>query len=186
MRQASKKYTSVYKKVYKTNTKHKQYGTSQLERDFASEYLDKLGLKYIYQYEAKEIGRFYDFAIIYDDGNELLTEKKDGIKCIKQYNNNFYRIEALIEVDGDWFHSNKELVKENEMNPMQKHNKKIDEFKNRYAAMKCIPLIRIWEHDIRKNHKEVENMLIERLTISKEKILLKENKKKNPKKLIKK
>ena len=182
MRQASKKNISYKKnnKPFLKNKYHKKYGTSQLERDFASEYLDKLGLKYIYQYEAKEIGRFYDFAIIYDDGNKLLYEDKDGINSVKQYDNVFYRIEALIEVDGDWFHSNKNLVKENEMNPMQKHNKKVDEYKNKYAALKCIPLIRIWEYDIRNNYKDVEKTLIDRLTLSKEKILLKENKKKNP------
>ena len=66
------------------------------------------------------------------------------------------------------------------MNPMQKHNKRIDEYKNKYAALKCLPLIRIWEHDIRNNIIEVRKMLIERLTISKDKIILKENKKKKP------
>ena len=83
MEQASKKNINVNRKKYsnvKTNY-HRKYGTSQLERDFASEYLDKLGLKYIYQYEAKEIGRFYDFAIIYDEivGSRLVRLEKNAV-----------------------------------------------------------------------------------------------------------
>ena len=47
--------------------KHPKYGTSKLEEDFARDFLDKLGVKYIYQFEAKDIGRFYDFAILLGD-----------------------------------------------------------------------------------------------------------------------
>jgi hypothetical protein len=153
----------------KKNTKKKEYGTSKLERDFAAEYLDKLGLKYIYQYKAKEIGRYYDFAIIYDDGNDLIEEVKDGIRCVKQ-EGQFFRIQVLIEVDGDWYHSNKRIVNESEMNPMQKHNKRIDEYKNKYAAENSIVLLRIWEYDIRNNKKDVEKKLRDNLTTCEEKI----------------
>ena len=41
-----------------TKKKHKDYGTSKLEEKFAKNFLDKLGIKYVYQYEAKSIGRF--------------------------------------------------------------------------------------------------------------------------------
>lgn len=53
------------KNVKKENKKqiHPQYGTSKLEEDFAHNFLDKLGVKYIYQFEAKDIGRFFDFYL---------------------------------------------------------------------------------------------------------------------------
>ena len=43
--------------------KHAQYGTSKLEEDFARDFLDKLGIEYVYQYEAKDIKRYFDFFI---------------------------------------------------------------------------------------------------------------------------
>lgn len=59
----NKKYNKK-KKTKKVVTKqHKQYGTSKLEEKFAREYLDKLGVEYIYQFEAKDIKRFYDFYL---------------------------------------------------------------------------------------------------------------------------
>lgn len=53
------------KNVKKENRKqiHPQYGTSKLEEDFAHNFLDKLGVKYTYQFEAKGIGRFFDFYL---------------------------------------------------------------------------------------------------------------------------
>lgn len=66
------------KKNKKVVTKqHKQYGTSKLEKRFAKEYLDALGVEYTYQFEAKDIGRFYDFYL-----------PKENL---------------LIEVDGDYY-----------------------------------------------------------------------------------
>ena len=62
------------------------------------------------------------------------------------------------------------------MNPMQKHNKRVDEYKNRWAAEHGIPLIRIWEKDIREKPNEVIKQLKERLYIEDKKKLLIENK----------
>lgn len=47
----------------KQKKKHPQYGTSKLEEDFAKEFLEKLKVPYQYQFEAKDIGRFYDFYL---------------------------------------------------------------------------------------------------------------------------
>jgi very-short-patch-repair endonuclease len=69
MRQPIKKQKNnkivAIKNVKKENKKqiHPQYGTSKLEEDFAHNFLDKLGVKYIYQFEAKDIGRFFDFYL---------------------------------------------------------------------------------------------------------------------------
>lgn len=42
---------------------HKEYGTSNLEERFAREFLDKLGIEYVYQYKAETIGRYFDFYL---------------------------------------------------------------------------------------------------------------------------
>lgn len=57
-----KKIIKEEKIVTKNKPKFK-YGTSKLEKDFANNFLSKLGVKYEYQYEAKDIGRFYDFYL---------------------------------------------------------------------------------------------------------------------------
>lgn len=157
IKSSSKKNTKGGRR--KNNSKQK-YGTSKLEVDFAREFLDKLGLKYIYEYEAKDIGRFYDFAVpLYQEFNYEMTET-NGIKHIKQesYNpkNGFM---FFVETDGGFFHSDPRVVNEKKLNPMQKHNKFVDFVKDKWCDLHCIPLLRIWEEDIRKNPKKVFEML---------------------------
>ena len=104
-----------------------------------------LGVKYTRQYEAKSIGRFYDFAIFTPNCN-------GNVNCM-----------ILVEIDGSWFHSDPRLVDEDKMNPMQKKNKRVDELKDKWALTNGIPIIRIWEKDIRENPSEVMKMLKARL-----------------------
>lgn len=142
-----KKKPIIYKK------KHPQYGTSKLEQDFAEQFLNKLGVEYIYQFEAKDIGRFYDFAI-------LGKKDKDG------------NIEnggkpLLIEVDGDYWHHNPDTQGE-KMNRTQIRSQRIDEYKNKWALLHGFPIMRIWESDIRKRPKEVMKKLKERLHLLEE------------------
>ena len=131
---------------------HPKFGTSKLEEDFAKDFLDKLGVKYIYQFEAKDIGRFYDFYL-------------------PEHN-------IIVECDGSWYHSDPRLVKEENMNPMQKHNKRVDEYKDKWALMHGIPIMRIWEKDIREDPKMVMNELKKRLYKETEKKTLIEKKNK--------
>lgn len=147
--------------VSKTRTVRKtvRIGTSKLEEDFARDFLDKLGVKYIYQFEAKDIGRFYDFAVILND--EMTTGSI-----------------LLIEIDGGYYHSDPRVVDEGKLNPMQKHNKRVDEHKDRWALMHGIPLIRIWEKDIRENPKMVMEELKKRLYIQDKKVTVTERKNK--------
>lgn len=126
----SKFNTKVKTKKGKPHKKH-LYGTSKLEQDFAREYLDVIGVKYIYQFEAKDIGRFYDF---------FLPEEN-----------------LLIEVDGNYYHSYGLTYEQ--MSPMQKRNKRVDELKDKWALMHSIPLLRFWEHDIRNNPELIFNQL---------------------------
>lgn len=130
------------KKVKKTTPRgkrpHPKYGTSKLEDRFAREFLDKLGYTYVRQYEAKDIGRFYDFAVKQENGAVV-----------------------LLETDGDYFHGHG--LTHEEKSPMQKHNEWVDKVKDQWAAEHGIPLIRIWEHDINDNPSNVTKMLLERI-----------------------
>lgn len=146
----------VNKNISKQKKSHPKFGTSKLERDFAKNFLAKLGVRYVYQFEAKDIGRFYDFYLP---------------------NSNL-----LIEIDGSYHHSDPRVVKESEMNPMQKHNKRVDELKDKWALLHSIPLMRIWEYDIRNNPEEVMKQLKERLYIEDKKVELKQSKKKRGRK----
>lgn len=163
-------------RVIKRTAKQK-YGTSKLELDFARDFLDKLGVKYIYQYEAKDIGRFFDFAVTaYTDIN-FIMEEKDGITCIKQEGQNV-PISFLIEVDGSYFHSDPRIVDERKLNPMQKHNKVVDFVKDRWCGLHGLPLLRIWEYDIRHNQKKVFDELYKYLGDGYKKKRIRDNKRK--------
>lgn len=147
--------TNKIKKVKSQSSQNKkkrkqEYGTSKLEEKFAKEFLDKLGVKYVYQYKAESIGRYFDF---------YLPE-----------------VRLLIEVDGDFYHAYGKIREE--MSPMQKKNTRVDEHKNKWALMHGIPILRIWEHDINKNPSEVMKVLKEKIGDCSEKIKLEENKKK--------
>ena len=140
----------IKRNIARSKKPHPKYGTSKLEKRFAKEFLEKLGIKYEEQFEAKDIKRFYDF---------YLPE---------------YRV--LIEVDGDFYHSYGKVYEE--MNPMQKRNARVDKIKDNWALEHGIPLIRIWEHDINENPQKVMKILEERFDIALEKRRIEENKRK--------
>lgn len=141
---------------YKVKTKRKKpisdkdLDGSGLETYFKENILDKLGVKYIQQFEAKSIGRFYDF---------YLPESQ-----------------VLIEVDGSYWHSDPRIY-EKPMNVIQKRNKRVDKIKDVWALANGYVLIRIWESDIRKDPANVMKMLSERLHVQTEVVLLAESKK---------
>ena len=150
MKQPIKKGKKIEGKKPKTKTRlrkpngklervHPKFGTSKLEQDFAEQFLDKLGVEYIWQFEAKDIGRFYDFYL-------------------PKHN-------LIIECDGGYFHSDPRVVDENKLSPMQKKNKMVDKLKDEWALMHGIPIMRIWEYDIRNNPYGVMKSLKERLYI---------------------
>ena len=154
MKQPIRKGKTVNGKKPKTKTRliksngklervHPKFGTSKLEQDFAEQFLDKLGIEYLRQFEAKDIGRFYDFFL-------------------PKHN-------LIIEIDGGYWHADPRVVDENNLSPMQKKNKRIDEHKDEWALLHSIPIMRIWEYDIRNNPSGVMKMLKERLYIENEK-----------------
>lgn len=120
------------KRLIKPNGKlektHPKFGTSKLEQDFAEQFLDKLGVEYVWQFEAKDIGRFYDFKI------------KNG---------------PIIEINGSYWHGDPRLYEEKDLNKTQKNAKRIDEYKEKWALINGIPIYYIWEKDIRENPSKV-------------------------------
>lgn len=140
----------IKKTVERSKKKHQEYGTSKLEERFARDFLDKLGVKYQYQFYASDIKRYFDFYLV----NERV----------------------ILEIDGDYFHGYGKLYEE--MSPMQKKNYRVDNIKNEWAAKHSIPLIRIWEHDINNNPEKVMKLLKEWITVATEKMIIENNKKK--------
>lgn len=159
MKQVVKKHIPKQKKTYKPRNvtrkpakRHKLPGTSKLELKFAEEFLEKLGVKYIYQFEVKEIGRWYDFYL--PDHN------------------------LIIEIDGSYYHADPRVVKEDKLTPMHKHNIRVDEYKNKWALSHGIPILRIWEKDINDAPAKVLEALRVRLGVEKNKAILAEKKNK--------
>lgn len=156
---------------------HPEYGTSQLEKDFATDFLDYLGLTYIYQYKAESIGRYYDFAVTVYDKREYVMEVKDGVKCVKQ-EGQIFPVTLLIEVDGDYWHPDEKMIKEGKLTPTQKHNMYVDSVKNRWAALNCIVLLRFRESEIRNDRTKVLNEIRKYIKEGQRKKEIKENKNK--------
>lgn len=148
------KDTTIRRNDTPKERKHPEYGTSKLEDRFAKDFLDKLGIVYQTQFKAESIGRYYDFYCPASN--------------------------TLLEIDGDYFHSFGLLYEQ--MSPMQKKNKRVDEQKDKWAREHGINLIRIWEHDINKNPSIVMKMLKEKLSEYSVKYQKEQEKKQRPKK----
>ena len=161
----------------KKRTSDEEYGTSKLERDFAREFLDRLNLKYTYQYEAKDIKRFFDFAVTLYDDYPLKFESKNGLRSVVQADRKFL-IAFLIEVDGDYYHANPNLFNEKKLNPMQKHNLFVDGLKTEWALKNGLTLLRFWEDDIRNRPEIVIKTLKEKIKEAKKRMLILEDKRK--------
>lgn len=141
---------------------HQKFGTSKLEQDFAKNFLDKLKVEYVWQFEAKDIKRSYDFYLP---------------------NSNI-----LIEVDGDYWHANPkkyDITDKDALTPTQKKDMKVDEMKNKWALLHGIPIYRIWEDDIRNKPNDVMKKLKEIIKIHGNERVLLENKNKRQKNKIK-
>lgn len=119
----------------KPDKKHPEYGTSKLEERFAKDFLDKLKVKYIYQYKAESIGRYFDYYL--PDHN------------------------IILEIDGNYYHGIGLMYEE--MSPMQKKNHRVDKEKDHWCLINSIVLIRITEEEINKHPESVMRMLKERL-----------------------
>lgn len=124
---AKAKVTKLSKEVKKKKP-HPKYGTSKLEDYFAENFLNVLGVKYVRQFEAKEIGRFYDFKI------------ENG---------------PILEINGSYWHGDKRIYEEKDLNSVQKKNIYIDNLKRRWAENNGIEIYYFWEKDIHENPEKI-------------------------------
>lgn len=141
----------IKKSIERSKRSHKEYGTSNLEKKFAKEFLDKLGVEYEYQYFAKDIKRYFDFKI------------KDG---------------PIIEVNGSYWHGDKRIYEENELNGIQKKAIYVDRLKKQWALKRGIQVYYVWEKDINENPIFVLDFLKEILVLTEDKNRIKNDKKK--------
>lgn len=136
---------------------------SKLEAYFAKNFLNKFGVRYVYEWEATDIKRFYDFAIVaVTEDSDVVVEEKNGVVSLSQKYNDV-RPCLIIEVDGSYYHGDPRVVEESKLNNMQKQNKIIDEYKNDWCRVHHIPILRVWEYDIINNPKLVMEMVKEAL-----------------------
>lgn len=141
----------IRKASERSKKNHKEYGTSKLEERFAKEFLDKLGVKYQYQYFASDIKRYYDFKI------------ENG---------------PIIEVNGSYWHGDKRIYEEKDLNNIQKRTIYADNLKKKWALLNGIPIYYVWEKDINENPEMVMKFLKEILLENYNKNLIKNDKKK--------
>jgi len=73
----------------------------------------------------------------------------------KQYDFGCRKSRVLLEVQGDYWHGNKNIYKEEDLNPIQKTNISRDILKKEFAEKHNMKLFYIWEEDINSGNFEV-------------------------------
>lgn len=63
----------------------------------------------------------------------------------------------LVEIDGDYYHANPDIIKEENINRMQAKNIKNDKFKDALAFGLNYGLERVWENDLKTNYSNVKS-----------------------------
>jgi G:T-mismatch repair DNA endonuclease (very short patch repair protein) len=114
----------------------KKYKPSKLEKTFTN-ILDLLEINYETSYYIKDIKAFYDVYL-------------------PEYN-------ILIEVDGDFWHSNPLKYPNGPINKCQIQNVARDKIKSQWALDNGYKLLRFWENDINNNILRVKQILLENL-----------------------
>lgn len=142
--------TTLSAVIMKKRKNEKNLDGSGLETYFKLNFLEKLGVEYVQQFHAEQIGRFYDFYL-----------PKQNI---------------IIECDGSFFHCDPRNYTKPKY-ATQIKNKRVDEIKNNWATMNGFVLLRFWEYDIYNNPKLIINELKNHMKIQNKKIKLLEDKK---------
>ena len=157
MRQPVNKSIKIKDKTKKSKKEktQEQLDGSGLETFFRINILDKLGISYDQQFEAKSIGRFYDFHLKNSTGLSMMV---------------------LLEINGTYWHSDPRVY-DKPINAIQKRNIRVDKIKDAWALRNGYMLIKLWEIDIKKQPDKIIKLLIEKLQIANEVVLLNESKK---------
>lgn len=85
---------------------------------------------------------------------EFEVQKIVGAKIFDFY---IPKANLLVEIDGDYYHANPKLVKEEDRNYMQQKNVRNDSFKDALASGLGYNIERVWENDLKKNYKAVKD-----------------------------
>ena len=82
-------------------------------------------------------------------------------KVVSGFIYDYYLIDRniLVEVDGDYYHSNPEKYEQKDLNEMQLRNQKRDKTKDIVALGLGYKIVRFWENDIMHNGDSVINEL---------------------------
>jgi len=116
---------AISEKLFK-RIKNQEFSlSSQLEKDFIEDFIKPLGIEYTTQLYIKDIHQYCDIYI----------PSKN----------------AIIEIDGDFWHANPLIFPDGPKYEYQKKHIEKDRIKNEYLLGNGYRLLRLWEHDIRKN-----------------------------------
>jgi very-short-patch-repair endonuclease len=90
---------------------------------------------------------------------EMMKELGIEVQCQKVINNKIYDFyipskNMMVEVDGDYWHSNPLIYEGKELNKVQLRNVKNDKKKDILAIGSGFKLERVWEYDLNNNYQE--------------------------------
>lgn len=93
---------------------------------------------------------------------KLLGELKISFETQKIVGNkifDFYipELNLLVEIDGDYYHANPEVMDMGNLNRMQERNMRNDKFKDALAVTLGFSLERVWENDLKVNYKIIKS-----------------------------
>lgn len=129
------KMSKTHKQKWINGEIGRRHYTSKLEDKFKNEILIQLNLKFDHFFKPKTQKFFYDFYL-------------------PDYN-------IIIEVDGDFFHSNPKFYPNGPQYITQIKNNINDQLKNQWAQDNGYKLLRFWEDDINNNIQYVKQILLE-------------------------
>lgn len=133
-----------------------KYGKSSVDilTDYEFHYGKHTDIEVIFKNLLDELG------IEYQSKFRIYNESKTPF-WYKEFDFLINNTNFLIEVDGDFWHGNKETLKE--INKFHKETQEKDRIKQNFAEQMGYEVIRFWGSDIKKNIESVVNKLLEKL-----------------------
>jgi very-short-patch-repair endonuclease len=133
------KMSLIHKEKWVKGEIGRRHYTSKLEDKFKEQILVPLNIEFKHTFKATNYKFFYDF---------IIPSKN-----------------LIIEVDGDFFHSNPKFYPEGPKYKTQIENNKNDQLKNQWAEDNGYKLLRFWEYDINNNPEIIIEILKKELNL---------------------
>lgn len=145
------------------------FGVGRIQTEITRQ---KMSESHIENWEKGNIGRKHYTSKLEDKFEEILKiinikyQKIFFAKSIKAFYN-FYlpNFNLIIEVDGDFFHSNPKFYPDGPIYKTQIQNNLRDQEKNKWASDNNYKLLRFWEYDINNNISQVIETLKKELNL---------------------